>query len=154
MIVYLVRHAQAGRASNDSERLLTEKGKEEARWVAGRIARTGAPARIICASPHLRARETSELIAEGQGGATVEVVSELAPGADVGRILDVIERRAAQGPICLVGHMPDLGELAAFFSWGKRGRVIDLATGGVVCAEIGGCGEKREFSVKWIDSPE
>jgi phosphohistidine phosphatase len=154
VIVYLVRHGQAGRADDDAERRLTEKGKQEARWVAERIAQTGAPARIICASPHLRARETSELIAAGLGATNIEVVPELAPGADVDRILDVIERRAVQGPICLVGHMPDLGELAAFFSWGERGRVINLATGGLVCAEIADCGERREFSVKWIDSPK
>lgn len=152
--VCLVRHGKAGRADEDCNRRLTEDGKAQARWVGRRLGRLDSPIKLICTSPHLRARETSELISADLGNVKVDVVSELAPGADVDRLLGLIEGRKEQNPLCLVGHMPDLGELAAFLSWGQRGRVMDIPTGGIIFAEVAGDRAKGENKVKWVASPE
>ncbi len=151
--VCLVRHGKAGRGDDDHGRALTDKGKEEALWVGKRLARLDVPIRLICSSPLLRARETAELVSKALGQIMVEELEELAPGADVDRLLGIIDARKDKSPLCLVGHMPDLGELAGYLSWGERGRAMDMATGGIVLAEI--CGsEDSGSSVKWVASPD
>lgn len=133
---------------------MTDKGKEEARWAGKRVGRLDPPVRLICSSPLARARETAELVSETLGGVRVEQTPELAPGASVDGLLRLIDARKAQGVLCLVGHMPDLGELAAYLSWGERGRVMDMATGGMVLADVAGDGDKRGSVIRWVASPD
>ena len=152
--VCLIRHGKAGRGDEDSSRVLTDKGKEEARWAGKRMGRLDPPVRLICSSPLARARETAELISETLGGVRVEQTSELAPGVSVDELLRLIEARKGQGVLCFVGHMPDLGELAAYLSWGERGRVMDIATGGMVLADVAGEEKMRGSVVRWVASPD
>ncbi|MEM9257147.1 MAG: histidine phosphatase family protein [Pseudomonadota bacterium] len=65
MRIYLIRHGEAAASwSQSPDPGLSERGQEEARDAAERVARTLGPDAAIVSSPLLRAQETAEPLAE------------------------------------------------------------------------------------------
>jgi phosphohistidine phosphatase len=117
--LHLVRHAIAADRGpdypDDRLRPLTPQGA--ARWrksVAG-LRAFGVTIDLVLTSPFARARETADLLAAGLAGRpAVDEVAALAPGGDTAAIIQAIARAGRrQRRLALVGHEPDLGELAA-----------------------------------------
>jgi phosphohistidine phosphatase len=111
----LFRHARTEARAPDGEdidRVLTERGRADARLVGAALAGAGLAPDLVLVSPATRARETWDLAApqfrhprvevrEGLYDATAqEVQAELAHGAD------------GFGCVMVVGHNPSLHELA------------------------------------------
>jgi len=116
MRILIVRHGEAVDEADglgDAGRWLTPKGREVsrrvARWVAEDAGRRPA---VIWTSPLVRAVQTAEILAEAAGVLDVEVVRDLSPGGDLGRLERVLRRDQAGGALALVGHEPSLSELA------------------------------------------
>src|SRR5918997_458421 len=126
MELYILRHGDAvdrvtGGYARDEDRPLTEQGREEARLAGGALAALGVRPDLLLVSPLVRARQTAELAAEALRPRRGPLESAaLAPGGRPEEVLAALrgamEGEGASGArsALLVGHMPDLGELAGW----------------------------------------
>lgn len=111
MTVFLVHHADAVGPDVDSQRPLSERGREHATNLSREARRLGIAPAAIWHSGKLRARQTGEaFLLECCPFATFRMVRGLAPGDGVEWIADAIE--AEDNDVMVVGHMPHLPELA------------------------------------------
>lgn len=124
-ILYLLRHGIAedprpGMA--DEERALTPEGVSRTRRAVQGLAGLGVRPDVVLSSPLRRAAETADIAVDVLGVAAVTPYPPLAAGGEPVAILDGLRpwRRAAQ--ILLVGHQPDLGDLASYLLTGSAGR--------------------------------
>ena len=69
--LYLVRHAKAADrlefAGRDRDRPLSDKGLDQAAWLAGALAAEPGGLAVVAASPWLRCQQTAEAVAEAAG---------------------------------------------------------------------------------------
>jgi phosphohistidine phosphatase len=101
-MIWLLRHGDAEDGSPDSERPLTEKGREQARAVGGALKALGVELDACLTSPKVRAAETARLACEPLG-----VEPELEPKL-AGGPFDAEALAAGLGDdVLLVGHDPD-----------------------------------------------
>jgi phosphohistidine phosphatase len=108
--VLLVRHAEAVPGKPDELRALSERGREQSRELAKRLAAAGVRPTAVLTSPLVRARETADELARATG-TTAEPDERLAPGATVDDLRAAVAGRG--GPVVVVGHQPDCGRIAA-----------------------------------------
>ncbi len=127
MRLYLVRHAHSDPGEPDALRPLSERGREQARELAERLA--AAEPELVLSSPLLRARETAEAIAKA-AGSPLRVDDRLAPGATADDVLAVVE--GAETAVVTVCHQPDCSEIA----FALTGRDPGFPTAGVCELEV------------------
>jgi phosphohistidine phosphatase len=102
-MIWLLRHGDAEDGSPDSERPLTEKGREQARAAGGALTALGVELDACLTSPKVRAADTARLACEPLG-AEPELEPKLAGGP-----FDAEALAAGLGDeVLLVGHDPDL----------------------------------------------
>ncbi len=113
--LFLVRHAKAEPAvgRSDYDRALTDRGREDARRVAGALAARGMMPDLLIHSGALRTKQTAEIFA-GEWPRRVELEEEpglydATPGMLYARARALPDSHATIG---LVGHNPGIGELA------------------------------------------
>jgi phosphohistidine phosphatase len=101
-MIWLLRHGDAEDGSPDSERPLTEKGREQARAVGAALKALGVELDASLTSPKVRAAETARLVCEPLG-----VEPQLEPKL-AGGPFDAEALAAGLGDdVLLVGHDPD-----------------------------------------------
>jgi phosphohistidine phosphatase len=107
-------HADSGM---DSDRSLTASGRDRVRSVAKLLLELDEQPLQILTSPLVRAVQTAEVVALvtklGDREGHVEVRRELSPGGEGGVGLVASLAAAGSKRVMLVGHEPDLSELAA-----------------------------------------
>lgn len=136
MEIYLLRHGDAadrvtGGYARDEERPLTEAGREEASVAAEALVGLGAAIDLVLCSPLVRAEQTAGIVAKIVRPARgLEHCVALAPGGDPEEIVAAIVGGTSRSAL-LVGHMPDLGELAGWLVWGQPEAALALRTGGL-----------------------
>jgi len=92
----------------DGERALTAVGRSRSRAVADQLLRLGLGADRLLSSPLVRARQTAEIAVAAGLASRLELDGALAPGGDPLPL--VLSCRCPR--LMLVGHEPDLGQLA------------------------------------------
>jgi phosphohistidine phosphatase len=117
-LLLLLRHGiaeDAERDQRDEDRRLTSEGKRKLRNAVGGMRMTGIPVEVILTSPLRRARETAEIVAEGYDGDAdaVIVTPALNPAGGTDAVFAVLAEHNESAAIMLVGHQPDMGELAS-----------------------------------------
>jgi len=101
-MIWLLRHGDAQDGSPDSERPLTEKGREQSRAVGAALKALGVEIVACLTSPKVRAAETARLACEPLG-----VEPQLEPKL-AGGPFDAEALAAGLGDdVLLVGHDPD-----------------------------------------------
>jgi phosphohistidine phosphatase len=129
----LLRHAEAEQdaAGGDRERTLTERGERDAAAVGDLIADlTGCPDAIV-ASDAVRARQTTEIVAEHAGFEGSPEFESRIYEAEVETLLDVVrDLPDAAQCVLLIGHAPGLNELTASLSEAEA--EVDLPPAGLV----------------------
>jgi phosphohistidine phosphatase len=116
--LYLIRHAIAAERGpewpDDGRRPLTHKGVVRMRQVVAGLRALGVHLDVVLTSPLIRAQETAALVVAGlRPSPSLVVVPALAPGESVSKVFQALGPYAGKTGIALVGHEPDLGELAA-----------------------------------------
>jgi len=109
----LLRHADAESiAASDRLRVLTSKGREQARRVGRFCGKHGICPDLILSSPYARADETARIVAEALDR---EVIAApfLAPGMSPETAWEELKAYTGFASVMLVGHEPDTGSLAA-----------------------------------------
>jgi len=75
----------------------------------------------------------------------------LAPGHTSASVMTQLARVAKRRRVALVGHEPDLGELAAYLI--GAGRALAFKKGGVCRIDLGSLTSKRAASLVWFIPP-
>ena len=155
--LYLVRHAIAAERGpkypDDSLRPLTPAGaKKFASSVPG-LAEMDVLIDLVLTSPLVRARETATLLAAGlKTKPAIVEVEALAPGGRHAALLEAIKTHAKRHRrIALVGHEPDLGEVAARLL-GARG-TIEFKKGAICAIEVDGATPAGPGTLRWLLTP-
>jgi len=116
---YIMRHAIAvtrGSAgfSDDSKRPLTPEGKRKMREIAEGLTRMGFGVDWIVTSPLVRSVETAEIVAEVLGSnVPMDFCDALRPGGSAEALIAFLAKRPNRKRVLVVGHEPDLSEMAA-----------------------------------------
>jgi len=116
--LYLVRHAVAEERGpawpDDSQRPLSAEGAKRWRREATGLVAIDARPDLILTSPYTRARQTADLLAAAfaKKPKVVELPA-LEPGVKPREVLRALQPEGRIASVALVGHEPDLGELAA-----------------------------------------
>ena len=114
MLLYLLRHADAaGVRTTDQARELTPEGERQAEKVGAYCRRQGFDPELVLASPYRRTVQTAEAVARALGGVTLQNEPFLASGMDPQKAFDGLQAYGWAGSLLLVGHQPDIGQLAA-----------------------------------------
>jgi phosphohistidine phosphatase len=116
--LYLIRHgvaAERGEAyPDDSKRPLTTRGIAKLREEAKGLGWLQVGFDLIITSPLTRTKQTADVLAESLHGKPPVVASDaLAPAGTPAAVIQEIAKHARLARIALVGHEPNLGELAA-----------------------------------------
>jgi phosphohistidine phosphatase len=116
--LYLIRHGLAeerGEAwPDDAKRPLTEDGIDRMRKAARGLARLGAVIDVVLTSPLVRARQTADIVASAiEPRPSLVNAESLAPSGTYAAVVAELEKHAKKTRIALVGHEPNIGELAA-----------------------------------------
>ncbi|MCP2727147.1 phosphohistidine phosphatase SixA [Limnofasciculus baicalensis] len=164
MQLYLIRHGIATEAeadTNDTERTLTEKGRQKTRQVAKQLRDKELHFDLILTSPLIRARETATILKEIGLSSQIEEFTSLSPDGDIHTWINWLEEwrknTTIKGYLALVGHQPDLGNWAETLVWGEtKGKLVLKKAGiiGLTLPETGNpVGESQLFlltSPKWF----
>lgn len=109
----------------DSERPLTGKGEQKTRRAAAGLVSILDTVEVIGTSPYTRARQTADILARAcaDAGRMPEpgVVEAMQPGGDPLEICRWLANEGAKATAVLVGHEPDLSQLATWLTSGEPG---------------------------------
>jgi phosphohistidine phosphatase len=117
--LYIIRHGIAvdrGSAgfSDDSKRPLTADGKKKMKEIMAGLVKAGFDLDWIVTSPLVRARETAQIVAEELGTRVpLDLCDALRPGGSPESLITFLAKHANRKRVLVVGHEPDLSELAA-----------------------------------------
>lgn len=138
--IYLVRHAVAhkrdpGRWPDDRLRPLTPAGEKDFRRVARGLGALEVEIRAVLSSPLTRAWHTAEILESEARWPAPKGFDELAPEISPSEALSALAAREGmegRGALVLVGHRPNLHELASYMISGDPyGVEVKLKKGGV-----------------------
>jgi phosphohistidine phosphatase len=155
--LFLVRHAIAAERGpnypDDRERPLTSEGITRFKHAVEGLKDFDVTLDIVLTSPLVRASHTAELLVAGIGGKPrLEVLEALAPGGRLSQVLDAIAKHGKRlRHIALVGHEPDLGELAARLLRARG--TIEFKKGAVCCIELDGAMPNGPGTLRWLLPP-
>ena len=155
--LYLVRHAIAAERGpnypDDRERPLTSEGIARFKRVVEGLKEFEVKPEVVLTSPLTRAMHTAELLVAGVGGKPrVETLEALAPGGRMTQVLEAVAKFSKRSHhIALVGHEPDLGELAVRLMRARG--TIEFKKGAVCCIELDGAMPTGPGTLKWLLPP-
>ncbi len=159
MELYLLRHGDAvdrltGGYAQDEDRPLTERGQTEAITAATALMRLHGTIDQIFTSPLVRTRQTAQVVADHlQPAPPIAISAALAPGGNHAALYQTLSEQPAQTAILLVGHMPDVGEIAGWLIWSDPQATLPFRTGGLcritLSAIAAGAGDLR-----WLAPPK
>jgi phosphohistidine phosphatase len=85
------------------------------------LVRLGVTFEVVLTSPLVRTRQTAEIIASAfDERPHVVAADSLAPGGSYQAVFSDLEKHAKKTRLALVGHEPDIGELAARLVGARR----------------------------------
>jgi phosphohistidine phosphatase len=119
--LYILRHGPAedhAFSGRDFDRALTASGRERVRDVGRALHEANEAPLLILSSPLVRALQTAEIVASmAKVAAPIDVRPELAPGGEARALVDELLASAKTSDrVMLVGHEPDLADLASTLS--------------------------------------
>ncbi|NMC21235.1 MAG: hypothetical protein GYA33_12545 [Thermogutta sp.] len=135
LTVHVFRHAWAEEADakrwpDDGLRPLTSEGQARFRKFAEKLAARSIRCQSIATSPLVRCVQTAEILCEVcESEKRLEILKALRPDSDFEAVLAWIrDWNGRLEEVALVGHAPDVAQLAAWFIGGGN---LDCPKGGV-----------------------
>jgi phosphohistidine phosphatase len=161
MDLYLVRHGVAFDPDpiqwpDDKDRPLTADGEKRFRRAARGLRELVPSVSVVLSSPWARAWRTAEILAK-QAGWPVPVACEaLESGRSPAELLQALQPYIAASAVALVGHEPNMHELAAYLLTGDTSHVqLEFRKGGVAYLELGeGSPRPGAARLVWLLSPK
>jgi phosphohistidine phosphatase len=155
--LYLVRHAIAAARGeewpDDTKRPLTEHGIARFKAVVKGLRALDVVVDEIFTSPLVRTTQTAAILAAGlEGKPPVKPLDALAPGHSPQSVMTQLAKAARRTRLAIVGHEPDLGELAAFLIGAER--ALPFRKGGVCRIDMGSLTSRRAAALIWFAPPK
>jgi phosphohistidine phosphatase len=151
MKLYLLQHGDALPEEVNPDRPLSERGLEDVRRLAEFVWNHGILVKHVYHSGKTRARETAEIVAARMAtGVKIEATTGLNPNDPVEPWANQINNR--QEDTLLVGHMPFMGQMAAYLLCGNSGsQFVVFEPGSMLCLERD---ESGRWAIAWMLRPE
>lgn len=155
MIVTVWRHGEAGPASTDRQRELTDAGFDDIGFGCSQfhlaLEARGMPAPdLILSSPWVRTAQTAGIIAAAFSQAQCRELAALRPGGTVVGVEAALSALAGCAHGVLVTHQPLVSQLVTHFL-GTPAAVPSLSPGSLATLELpvvaGGCGTLRFWAI-------
>lgn len=158
-ILYLLRHGVAADATadlSDADRPLTADGARKMQYSARGLKRAGFRPDLVLTSPLRRTQETAAILAAVIDPAlTVEIYQALAPGHGAIDIIAGLRAYRGKRRLVLVGHQPDLGELASHLLTGSVSRApLPFKKGAIAAIVVGSLPPRSTGMLQWFATPK
>jgi|SRR5689334_5477015 len=156
MIVYFLRHANAGEHLNnpkrDEKRPLDKAGIEQCGYVGRALAALDIQVEAVISSPLKRAAQTASLVANEMGfEGKIQFDDSLKPDASFGDFRRLLGKNPRYDNIMVVGHNPSLSEfLSRCVSDDGCEAGIDLKKGAVARVEV----SRNGGTLHWCMTPK
>jgi phosphohistidine phosphatase len=154
--LYLVRHGVAEDRGDDwpddSKRPLTSGGIAKLRKEARGLVELGVTIDQIVTSPLVRTRQTADVLAEVlKNKPPIAASDALAPAGTPAAVIQEIGRHARKARVALVGHEPNLGELAAQLIGAKA--PLEFKKGAICRIDFDALPPKGVGALRWFVTP-
>ena len=157
MELYLLRHgsaALAGAGEPDSERALTEEGRQEVTRVVATAKLAHACPSLVITSPYKRAVETADIAAALLDCKMEILTSEsLLPDADPAGVWHEIRAHQDESAILLAGHNPLFSALSAYLL-GCPDLQVDFLKAGMMRIDIERFSPSPRGVLSWMLTPK
>lgn len=154
--LYLIRHGVAaergGEWPDDSKRPLTSDGIARLRKEAKALEDLDVSFDQIISSPLVRTRQTADVFAQMKSKPPVVTTDALAPAGTPSGVIQEIAKHLRKGSIALVGHEPNLGELAAQLIGARQ--PLEFKKGGICRIDFDVPPPKGLGTLKWFLTPK
>jgi phosphohistidine phosphatase len=157
MKLLLVRHAKGEDSQDfdgpDAERPLTANSRQRFRAAARGLRKIAPDITLLASSPLKRARQTAEVLARVFAVRAIDENELLAPGASRKALTEWLRGQGDQAVIGLVGHEPDLGELAGDLLTRTRRSFLPIRKAGACLIEFDAAPVSGEGRLLWLLTP-
>jgi phosphohistidine phosphatase len=155
--LFLIRHGEAAERGDeypdDTKRPLTSKGIAKLRKQVRALDALGVGFDQIVTSPLVRTKQTADVFAQGlKSKPPVTSSGALAPGGTPAAVMQEVARHAGKGRVALVGHEPDIGDLAARLIGARR--PIAFKKGAICRIDFDELPPKGAGELKWFVTPK
>jgi len=155
--LYLIRHGLASERGedypDDSKRPLTSEGISQLRKEAKALDALGIGFDHIITSPLVRTKQTADVFAEHlKSRPSVSTSDALAPAGSATGVLQELAKHMRKARIALVGHEPNIGELAARLI-GLRAP-LEFKKGAICCIDFEVFPPKGMGTLRWFTTPK
>jgi phosphohistidine phosphatase len=155
--LYLIRHGVAAERGkdwpDDSKRPLTPDGISRLRKSARGLTAIGVGFDQIVTSPLVRTRQTADVFAEAlEDHPPIATSDALAPAGSSASVIQEITRHARKARVALVGHEPNLGELAAQLIGART--PLEFKKGGICRIDFDMLPPKGGGMLRWFMTPK
>ena len=141
MILYLMRHADAGKFRGnpllDSKRALVKEGKDQCMLMARALSALRVQIDVVVSSPLKRALQTAQFVGTELGyDARVEISQALAPAATFLEFQAMMAAYTGRDALLVVGHNPNMYKFLGRLIAGEGGAAIRLRKGSIACVDM------------------
>ena len=155
--LYLIRHGVAAERGkewpDDSKRPLTPEGIARLRRAAHGLDAIGVTFDQIVTSPLVRTRQTADVLSEElKGKPPIATADSLAPAGSSAAVMQELAKHVRHARVALVGHEPNLGELAAQLIGART--PLEFKKGGVCRIDFDMLPPKGGGMLRWFLSPK
>lgn len=154
MRVVLVRHAVAGdrnafarTGAPDSERPVTPKGKKQMRRGARGLRRLVPDIDRLATSPYRRAMQTARVVSRAYDDLEPLVLDRLIPDVEPAHVARWLRAQRGADTIALVGHEPQLSQLAALLVTAAGAPILTLEKGAACAIDLAA---SRTGTLVWL----
>ena len=155
--LYLIRHGVAAERGkewpDDAKRPLTPEGIMRLRKEASGLNALDVGFDQIVTSPLVRTRQTADVFSESlKSKPPIATADALAPAGSPAAVIAELIKHVRKGRVALVGHEPNLGELAAQLIGAKA--PLEFKKGGVCRIDFDVLPPKGVGALRWFVTPK
>jgi phosphohistidine phosphatase len=153
MQLVLIRHARAEERTllkRDHTRALTQDGRRRMRKAARGLHALLPGLTQIATSPLVRARQTAEIVAAVYDGIDIVNLPALSPGTAPRAVLAWLGTQPNEAVLALVGHEPDLGQLASWLLVGRPAGFVQFKKGAAALIEFADAPAAGKGTLAWL----
>jgi phosphohistidine phosphatase len=157
-LLYLMRHAIAEPRGEtaDIDRTLAAEGVRRMHRIALGLKRLGIVPDLILTSPLRRAEETAGILVPVLAPALpIEIYPPLAPGNPIPEVIGGLRAYRRAHHVVLVGHQPDLGQLASQLLTGSPSMLpLPFKKGSAAAIEVTALPPRAAGRLNWFLTPK